>query len=150
MIQAMIWASVLRSGAGMSRSCPMNGRISEAKRRVIRSSSCRDRTRPPIRQVDDCAFPRHRHGQGLHVVQRGVRVVADPALGRPPGDVVMHTVAGVDVDLPGVEADGHRDDEGALGLAEDLVDGRFETHEAGRFVEVLERGLPRIRRLHGS
>ena len=30
MIQAMIWASVLRSGAGMSRSGPMNGMISEA------------------------------------------------------------------------------------------------------------------------
>ncbi len=39
MIQAMVWALVFTSGAGMSRSGPMSGLISVAKRRVRPSSS---------------------------------------------------------------------------------------------------------------
>jgi hypothetical protein len=39
MIQAMVWAFVLTSGAGMSRSGPMSGLISVANRRVRPSSS---------------------------------------------------------------------------------------------------------------
>ena len=42
-IQAMIRSSVFTSGAGMSRSGPMKGRISLAYRRVSRSSSLSDR-----------------------------------------------------------------------------------------------------------
>ena len=40
MIQAMTWALVLTSGAGMSRSGPISTSISVAKRRVRPSSSC--------------------------------------------------------------------------------------------------------------
>ena len=39
MIQAIIWALVLTSGAGMSRSGPIRTSISVAKRRVSPSSS---------------------------------------------------------------------------------------------------------------
>ena len=39
MIQAIVWALVLTSGAGMSRSGPMRRLISVVKRRVRRSSS---------------------------------------------------------------------------------------------------------------
>ncbi len=39
MIQAMIWAFVFTSGAGMSRSGPMSTSISVVKRRVSPSSS---------------------------------------------------------------------------------------------------------------
>ncbi len=39
MIQAMVWALVLTSGAGMSRSGPMSTLISVAKRRVRPSIS---------------------------------------------------------------------------------------------------------------
>ena len=43
MIQAMIWPSVFTSGAGMSRSGPIRIEISVAKRRVMCSSSERER-----------------------------------------------------------------------------------------------------------
>ena len=39
MIQAMVWALVLTSGAGMSRSGPISGLISVVKRRVRPSTS---------------------------------------------------------------------------------------------------------------
>src|ERR1700736_5124649 len=42
MIQAIVWPSVLTSGAGMSRSAPMRIEISVANRRVMCSSSLRE------------------------------------------------------------------------------------------------------------
>ena len=42
MIQAMVWALVFTSGAGMSRSGPMRTSISVANRRVRLSSSRRE------------------------------------------------------------------------------------------------------------
>ncbi len=41
MIQAIVWALVLTSGAGMSRSGPMSGLISVVNRRVMPSTSRR-------------------------------------------------------------------------------------------------------------
>ena len=91
MIQAMVCAFVLTSGAGMSRSGPMSGLISVAKRRVRPSSS---RTRQllgvdddaalaaAVGDVHDRALPGHPHRQGANLVERDVLVVADAALGR--------------------------------------------------------------------
>ena len=102
MIQAMVWALVLTSGAGMSRSGPISTSISVAKRRV-RFSSSRVRELLGIddhaalataeRDADDRALPGHPHREGLDLVEGDVLVVADAALGRAAAQVVLDAVA---------------------------------------------------------
>ena len=154
MIQAMVWALVLTSGAGMSRSGPMSGLISVAKRRVSRSSS---RMREllgidddpalaaAVGDVHDRALPGHPHRQGPHLVEGHVLVVADAALGRSAGEVVLDPVAGEDLDVPVVH--GHREVDGqlALGHAEDVAETGVEVELVGGLVELLLGDGPDVR-----
>jgi hypothetical protein len=66
MIHDMISSSVFMSGAGMSFSGPMNGRISDAYRRVIRSSSALEWSRgltvtPPLAPPNGILAMAHFH-----------------------------------------------------------------------------------------
>ena len=74
--------------------------------------------------VDHGALPGHPHGQGAHLVQGDVGVVADAALGRAAADVVLHAVAGEDLHRAVVHAHREVDGELALGLAQNLAHAR--------------------------
>ena len=102
MIQAIVWALVPTSGAGMSESGPMMPSSSVANRRVSASSSFGliargshgdAALRAAERHVDERALPGHPHGQRADVVEVGARVEAQAALGRTAGDVVLDAVA---------------------------------------------------------
>ena len=72
MIQAIVWALVLTSGAGMSRSGPISTSISVAKRRV-RFSSSRDDSflgstiTPPLPPPN--GMPTTAHFQVIHIAR---------------------------------------------------------------------------------
>ena len=102
MIQAMVWAFVPTSGAGMSRSGPMMPSSSVAKRRVsaralARSACVGSQVDAALgaaeRDVDQGALPGHPHRQRPDFVEVGRRVVAQAALGRAARDVVLDAVA---------------------------------------------------------
>ena len=126
-IQAIVEPSVPTSGAGMSFSGPISLMISLVKRRVIRSSS---RARHLLRVADDAALraaerdahqralPRHPHRERLDLVDGDVGVVADAALRRAARDVVGDAVALEDLRRAVVHADGDRDLDRLLALAE--------------------------------
>ncbi len=62
-------------------------------------------------------------GQGHHLGQRHVLVIADAALARPARGVVLHPVALEVGDLAVVETDRHIDDQRALGPAQGFHPG---------------------------
>ena len=90
------------------------------------------------RDVRDGALPRHPGGQRRHLVERHAGVIADAALGRAERDVVLHAIAGEDLDLAVVHL--HRTGHGdlPLGMRQDLPDARLEVEQAGRSVELLQ------------
>ena len=90
------------------------------------------------RQLRDGALPRHPRRERRHFVERDVRVIADAALGRAERDVVLHAIAGEDLDLAVVHLHGAGHDDLALGLGEDLPDAGFEIENAGGDLELLE------------
>ena len=61
------------------------------------------------RDVRDGALPGHPRRERGHLVERHVRVIADAALRRAERDVVLHAVAGEDLDLAVVHLDRARD-----------------------------------------
>ena len=69
---------------------------------------------PAVGDVDGRALPRHPGGQGLHLVERHLGVVADAALGRAARDVVLDAEALEDLHRAVVHQGGDRDDELAL------------------------------------
>ena len=90
------------------------------------------------RHVRDRALPRHPGGERRHFVERDVGVIADAALRRSKRDVVLHAVAGEDLDLAVVHL--HRAGDGDLPLraGEDLPDAGIETEQPRGAVELLE------------
>ena len=151
MIQAMIWALVPTSGAGMSCSGPMMMLISVAKRRVSRSSSLSrassDRQTtpplaPPYGKIDERALPGHPHRQRLHLVEADVGVVADAALGRAAAKVVLDAVAGEDLDAAVVHL--HREVNGQLAawLAQHAAKAGIEVEMFGGEIELPLRNRP--------
>ena len=90
------------------------------------------------RHVRDGALPRHPGGQRRDFVERDVGVIADAALGRAERDVVLHAVAGEDLDLAVVHLDRAGDGDLPLGMREDLPDAGIEPEQARRAVELLE------------
>jgi len=65
-------------------------------------------------------------------------VIADAALRRAQCDVVLHTIAGEDLDLAVVHLHGTRNDDLPLGVREDLPDAGIELEDASRLVELLK------------
>ena len=90
------------------------------------------------RQLRDRALPRHPRRQRRHFVERDVGVIADAALGRAERDVVLHAVAGEDLDLAVVHLDRARHDDLPLGMGEHLPDAGIEIENARRAFELLE------------
>ena len=86
------------------------------------------------RHVDERALPGHPHREGADVVQVGLGVEPQPALGRAAGDVVLDAEAGEHADRSVVELHRELDDELALGDPEDLA-------QAGLDVEVRGGGV---------
>ena len=84
------------------------------------------------------ALPRHPRRQRRHLVEGDAGVVADAALGRAERDVVLHAVAGEDLDLAVVALDRTRHDDLPLGVGEDLPDARIQIQDARRALELLE------------
>ena len=154
MIQAMTWALVPTSGAGMSRSVPTMPSISVAKRRVSASSS-RVAERAGVTRdaalgaaeghVDEGALPGHPHGQGAHVIEVRPRVEAKAALGRPARRAVLDAVAGEDLDAAVITP--HREVHGPLALAhrEEAAHALLEGKVIGRGAELGERRVERAR-----
>ena len=69
------------------------------------------------RNVRDGALPGHPRGQRGHFVERDAGVIADAALGRAERDVVLHAIAGEDLDLAVVHLHRTRHDDLPLGDA---------------------------------
>ena len=72
------------------------------------------------RDVDDGALPGHPTGQGADFVERDVGRVADAALGRAAGDVVLHAEAGEHLNAAVVHGHGKVHDDFASRRAEQL------------------------------
>ncbi len=70
---------------------------------------------PAIGQVGQRALPAHPHRQRGDLAQLHARVVTQPALGRPEGEVMLHAVALKDVHVAGIHSHGQRDGDEALG-----------------------------------
>ena len=130
MIQAMIWALVLTSGAGMSRSGPMStldlgreaaGQALELAHRELLGVDDHAALAAAVGDADDRALPGHPHRQGLDLVEGHVLVVADAALGRAAAEVVLDAVAGEDLDAAVVHLDREVDGQLAARLAQDLA-----------------------------
>ena len=120
-IQAMTRESVYMSGAGMSAGradqegnfggiAPCEG-LDFAQRHLLGVA-----TDPTLRtakgQIHDGTFPGHPHGQGAHLVEGDVWRVANTALGRAAGDIVLHSVPGKYLRAPIVHD--HREGDGQL------------------------------------
>ena len=90
------------------------------------------------RDVRDGALPRHPRGERGDLVERDAGMVADAAFRGPERDVVLHAIAGEDLDGAAVHLHRTRHDDLALGVREDFPDAALEVQQAGRFVELLE------------
>ena len=106
MIQAMVWALVFTSRAGMSRSGPMMGLSSVVKRQVSPSTSFSRAASgstmtpplpPPYGMSTTAHFQVIHIASGADLVQGHVLVIANAALGRSAAEVVLHAVAGEDL-----------------------------------------------------
>ena len=154
-IQAMIWALVLTSGAGMSFSGPTRTSISVKNRRVSASSSFWLRLlriddhatlAAAVRDADHRALPGHPHREGLDLVERHVLVIADAALGRAAAEVVLDAVAGEHLDRSVVHVDREVDGELAAWLAQDEAHAWIEVEALGGEVELALGDFPRVDR----
>ena len=151
MIQAMIWALVLTSGAGMSRSGPMRTVISVVEAAVRRLELLERELlgvdddaalAAAVGDADDRALPGHPHREGLDLVERDVLVVADAALGRAAAEVVLDAVAGEHLDGAVVHLDREVDRELAARLTQDPAQARVEVEPVGGQVELAAAPLP--------
>ena len=151
--QAMTRSSVLTSGAGMSRSGPSSGAISNVYRRVSRSSSpdrqlARIAAHPALAaaegDVDHGGLERHVGGQRRHLGGMEVGVEADPPLGRAPGGVVVDPPSQEHLDVAVVHADGHGHLEHPVGQPEQAMDVGVEAGQRGGVVDALEHRRPRV------
>src|SRR5207249_2515940 len=92
----------------------------------------------------DGALPGHPHGQRLDLVKGDVGVIADAALGRSPGDVVLDAEALEHPNRAVVHLHREVDDELALDLPEDGAHAGVEPVELSSLVELPLRVAPRI------
>ena len=145
-IQAITWAFVLTSGAGMSRVGPSTFSILSMNERVIfwsseRSSSVGGAVDAALgaaeRDPGDRGLPGHQRGERAHLVDVDLGVEADAALVGAAGAVVLDAVAGEDVDLAVGELDRDLDGDLAVGRPEDDPDVVGELQAVGRHVEVV-------------
>ena len=155
MIQAIVWAFVLTSGAGMSLLGADDdadlGRVAagQALELLVRELLGVDddaALAAAVRDADDGALPGHPHRQGLDLVEGDVLVVADAALGRAAAQVVLDAVAGEDLDAAVVHLHREVDRQLAARFAQDPPQARIEVQAIGGQVELLLGDGPRIDR----
>ena len=91
--------------------------------------------RPPEGEIHDRALPGHPRRQRFHLFEGYLQVEPDASLGRAARRVVQHAITGEDLDIPVIHEHGHGDDNLFFGMAEDLVQSRFEVEQFGRSVE---------------
>ena len=145
MIQAIVWALVPTSGAGMSESGPMMPSSSVANRRVSASSSFElivegSQVTPPFAPPNGTSTKAH--FQVIHIAsaRTSSRSVAGwkskAALGRSAGNVVLDAVALEYADRAVVAL--HREVHGvlAMGDSQDRGDIRLEPEMVGGCVEL--------------
>ena len=99
---------------------------------------------PAVGQIDQRVLPRLQHGQRHHLVHVDGGVVADAALERPAGVVVLGAVAGEDLDRPVVHLHRAGDRQHALGRGEHGPPERVEVHRLVDAVEIQMRVLPEL------
>src|SRR5208282_5253680 len=100
--------------------------------------------RTAVGNVDHGTLPRHPCRERPDLVQRHLRVVADPALAGPAGHVVLDPVAGEHFVIPIVHADREVDRQLPLRVLEDLAHPAVETEDVGYNVDLLLCCLKRI------
>ena len=97
---------------------------------------------PPLPPPNGSCATAHFHvihaGERRHFIERDAGVVADAALRGSERDVVLHAVAGEDLDLAVVHLHGAGHDDLPLGMREHLPDAGFEIEDAGGALELLE------------
>ena len=149
-IQAITWAFVLTSGAGMSRVGPMHlldlvderprdplQLVAAELRRVAVDAALGAAERDP----DDRRLPRHERGERADLVEVDLRVEAHAALVRPARGVVLDAVAGVDVDPPVGLPDRDLDLHLAVVGPQDRAHVVLEPEPVGRELEVVRDDL---------
>ena len=153
MIQAMIWALVLTSGAGMSwfgtdHELDLGGvapgqvlqlRLGEEFR--IDGDAALGSA---VRQADHRAFPGHPHRQGLDFLERHILVIANAALGRSRSGVVLDAVPGKDLDRTVVHLDRKADGHLALADAEDSAHRVLESDDIRGAIELLDGDVEKV------
>ena len=123
--------------------------------RVSRSSSPRESlvgiaVDPPLgpaeRKVDERRLPGHQAGQrpGFVLVDR--RVIAQPALERPPRIVVLHPIADEVADLARIELDHDFDAHLAVGSDHERADVFRQVEAVRRLIEIVVRRLEGLHR----
>ena len=148
MIQAMVCSSVPMSGAGMSRSGPMIGRISlgvaaghalELGHGVLARVDRDAALGAAVRHVEQRALPGHPHRERAHLVEVDVGCVAQAALGRAAREVVLHAVADVEPALAVVHAQRHGHGQLAARGREHLVEAVVVAEQGHRLGELRAR-----------
>ena len=149
-IQAIVCALVLTSGAGMSRVGPRTFSILSMNERVTFWSSASvsfsagavdAALGAPERDVGNGRLPGHQRGERADLVDVHLRVEPDAALVRAAGAVVLDPVAGEDVDLAVRALDRDLDRDLAVRGPEDDANVVRQLQVVGRLVEVVADDL---------
>ena len=147
-IQAIVWAVGVHVGGrdvdlGADDGCDLGGIAAGEALKLVHAQLLgvydHSALGSAIRNAHHGAFPRHPHGEGLHLVQRHVLVVANASLGRAPGERVLHPVACED--FIGAVVHAHREvhRQLALGLRENLLHPFVQVELVGCQHELLDR-----------
>ena len=84
-----------------------------------------------VGQAHEGALPAHQHGQGRHLAEVDVEIVAETALGGPERGVVMDPISHEHFGLARVHSDRDGHHEGPARVAKPLVNVRLEADPAG-------------------
>ena len=150
MIHAITWSFVLTSGAGhvFLRADRVDDlrHVAAGERLELAAGHARGVADDAAlaaaeRDVRHGALPGHPGGERRDFVEADVGMVANPTLGRPERDVVLHAIPREDFDLAVVHLNRTRDDDLALGVREDLPDTGVEPQQSRRSIELLEHGV---------
>ena len=126
----MVWEFVPTSGAGMSRLTPRTCSTLTVYLRVnvpdlVGAEGLGVALHTALGAaegyVDESRLPCHQGGQGAHLFEVGPWMEAHASLVRAAGPVVLHAIAGEDLDAPVIHPDGNRYGELAPGPAEELA-----------------------------
>ena len=153
MIQAMTWALVFTSGAGMSFSGPMStdelgreaaGQALELAQAELLGVDLDAALAAAVGDAHDRALPGHPHRERLDLVDGHVLVVAEAALGGTAAQVVLDAVAGEHLHVPVVHRHREVDGELAAGLPQDLAQAGIQVEPLGGEIELTLRHRPGV------